>query len=239
MHPKKIIPEDSMNILIFGPNGSGKGTQGAVVQKKFNITHVESGVLFRENIKGGTELGKKAKEYIDKGDLVPDEITIPMILDRLKSDDCKNGWLLDGFPRNPEQAVALEKALDEASIKLDYIIEISLDRETAKKRIMGRRLCENDNNHPNNIYIDEIKPAEKDGDVVCRVCGGKLSTRADDQDEGAINKRHDIYYDADKGTMAAVNYFKKLADSGKMNFVELDGKPSVKIVSETLEQKLK
>lgn len=228
-----------MNILIFGPNGSGKGTQGAVVQKKFNITHVESGVLFRENIKGGTELGKKAKEYIDRGDLVPDGITIPMILDRLKKDDCKTGWLLDGFPRNPEQGVALEKALDEAGIKLDYIIEISLDRDTAKKRIMGRRLCEKDNNHPNNIYIDEIKPAENGGETVCRVCGGKLSMRADDQDEGAINKRHEIYYDAAGGTMAAVNYFKKLAEDGKMSFVELDGKPSVKIVSENLEKKLK
>jgi adenylate kinase len=227
-----------MNILIFGPNGSGKGTQGAVVQKKFNITHVESGALFRENIKGGTELGKKAKEYIDRGDLVPDSITIPMILDRLKKDDCKNGWLLDGFPRNPEQAVALEKALEEAGIVLDYIIELSLDRETARKRIMGRRLCENDNNHPNNIYIDEIKPAEKNGELVCRVCGGKLSTRADDQDEAAINKRHDIYYDSVNGTMAAVNYFKRIAAQKGMKFIELDGTPSVKSVTENMEKAL-
>jgi adenylate kinase len=156
-----------MNILIFGPNGSGKGTQGAVVQKKFSITHVESGALFRENIKGGTELGRKAKEYIDRGDLVPDGITIPMILDRLKKDDCKTGWLLDGFPRNPDQAEALEKALEEAGITLDYIIEISLDRDTARERIMGRRLCEKDNNHPNNVNIAEIKPAEKDGGIIC------------------------------------------------------------------------
>src|SRR5210317_2046211 len=108
-----------MNILIFGPNGSGKGTQGAVVQKKFNIAHIESGLIFRENIKGGTELGKKAKEYIDRGDLVPDDITIPMILDRLKQDDCKGGWLLDGFPRNKVQAETLAKALAEAGITLD------------------------------------------------------------------------------------------------------------------------
>ena len=228
-----------MNILIFGPNGSGKGTQGAVVQKKFSITHVESGALFRENIKGGTELGRKAKEYIDRGDLVPDGITIPMILDRLKKDDCKTGWLLDGFPRNPDQAEALEKALEEAGITLDYIIEISLDRDTARERIMGRRLCEKDNNHPNNVNIAEIKPAEKDGGIICRVCGGNLSMRADDQDEGAINKRHEIYYDAVNGTMAAVNYFKKLAAGGKMKFIELDGTPSVKAVSETLERELK
>ncbi len=228
-----------MNILIFGPNGSGKGTQGAIVQKMYKITHVESGGLFRDNIKGGTELGKKAKEYIDRGDLVPDSITIPMILDRLKKDDCKNGWLLDGFPRNPEQAEALKKSLDGENIKLDYVIEISLDRETAKKRIMGRRLCENDNNHPNNIYIDGIKPEPVNGDFKCRVCGGSLSTRADDQDEGAINKRHEIYYDNSGGTMAAVFYFKKLSESGTLTkFITLDGTPGVSEVSDTLKKYL-
>lgn len=229
-----------MNILIFGPNGSGKGTMGAIVQKKYNISHVESGVIFRQNIKNGTELGKKAKEYIDKGDLVPDEITIPMILNRLKEDDCKNGWLLDGFPRNKEQARALNEALGNEGIRLDYVIEIILEREIAKKRIMGRRLCENDNNHPNNIYIDAIKPDEKNGEPVCRVCGGKLSARADDQDETAINKRHDIYYDAETGTMAAINYFKNVSkeNNGEPGVIEIDGKPSVKEVSENLLSKL-
>lgn len=222
-----------MNILIFGPNGSGKGTQGAIVQKIYNVTHVESGGLFRDNIKGGTELGKKAKEFIDRGDLVPDSITIPMILDRLQRDDCKNGWLLDGFPRTPEQAEALKKSLDTEGIKIDFVIEISLDREIAKKRIMGRRLCENDNNHPNNIFIDAIKPAEKDGGFVCRVCGGALSTRADDQDENAINKRHEIYYDAEKGTIAAVRFF-----NSSTKFIELDGTPGVGEVSEALKKQL-
>lgn len=230
-----------MNILIFGPNGSGKGTQGSVVQKKYSISHIESGVIFRENIKGGTELGKKAKEFIDRGDLVPDNITIPMILDRLQKDDCKNGWLLDGFPRNLEQAKALHEALNKAGIKLDYIVEIVLDRETSKNRIMGRRLCANDNNHPNNIYIDAIKPAEKDGGFVCRVCGGALSARSDDQDVDAISKRHDIYYDDKTGTIAAVNYFKKVAKEGKNapKVIELNGKPGVKDVTEELMNKLK
>lgn len=227
-----------MNILIFGPNGSGKGTQGAVVQKKFNITHVESGVLFRENIKGGTDLGKKAKEYIDRGDLVPDSITIPMILDRLKQSDCKNGWLLDGFPRNPEQAKAMNDALVKEGIALDFVIEIVLDRDTAKNRIMGRRLCVNDNNHPNNIYIEAIKPAEKDGKSLCRVCGGDLTARSDDQDEVAINKRHAIYYDDKNGTLAAVKFFRDLSKSGGFKIIELDGKPSVKEVSETLMSRL-
>lgn len=230
----------TMNILIFGPNGSGKGTQGAVVQKKFNLPHIESGVIFRENIKKGTQLGIKAKAYIDRGDLVPDDITIPMILNRLQEADCKNGWLLDGFPRNVEQAKALDKALKEAGMALDYVIEIVLDRDSAKKRIMGRRLCEKDNNHPNNIYIDAIKPAEKDGAFVCRVCGGKLSTRADDQDEAAINKRHDIYYDTKTGTLAAVQYFKDISkqNSGKPKIIEVDGTPGVKEVSEALLAKL-
>jgi adenylate kinase len=162
-----------------------------------------------------------------------------MILDRLKKDDCKSGWLLDGFPRNPEQAAALEKALGEAGIALDYIIEISLDRDTARKRIMGRRLCEKDNNHPNNIYIDAIKPEKKGDEFICRVCGGALSVRADDQDEAAIDKRHVIYYDDINGTAAAVKYFKKLAaGSGRMKFIELDGKPGVSDVSKVLIEKL-
>ncbi|PKL37970.1 MAG: adenylate kinase [Spirochaetae bacterium HGW-Spirochaetae-1] len=223
-----------MNILIFGPNGSGKGTQGAVVQKKFKITHIESGVIFRENIKGGTELGNKAKAYIDRGELVPDDITIPMILDRLQKDDCKSGWLLDGFPRNLEQAEQLKMALDKANMKLDFVIEILLDREIAKNRIMGRRLCAADNNHPNNIFIDAIKPAEKDGGFVCRVCGGSLSARSDDQDEVAIGKRHDIYYDAKTGTLAAVNYFKKVSKDAGIKVIELDGKPGVKEVGDSL-----
>lgn len=224
-----------MNILIFGPNGSGKGTQGAIIQKKFGVAHVESGAIFRKNISGGTELGKKAKAYIDRGDLVPDNITIPMILDRIKEDDCKKGWLLDGFPRNVVQAETLHKALKDANIKLDYVVEISLDRQTAKERIMGRRLCVNDNNHPNHIYIDAIKPAQKDGKMVCRVCGGELKTRADDQDEAAIGKRHDIYYDAKNGTMAAVNYFKKVSGP---KVIVVDGKPAIGEVSASLQKQL-
>ena len=221
-----------MNILIFGPNGSGKGTQGAIVQDKYNIAHIESGAIFRKNIGGGTELGKQAKEYIDRGDLVPDDITIPMILDRLKEDDCKDGWLLDGFPRNKVQAETLSKALHDENIKLDYVIEIVLDRAIAKIRITGRRLCANDNNHPNHIAFDAIKPVEKDGEMVCRVCGGALSARPDDQDDEAIDKRHDIYYDENSGTMAAVNFFKGHSDVTKV--ISIDGSPSIGEVTEKI-----
>ena len=224
-----------MNILFFGPNGSGKGTQGAILKDKYNTPHIESGAIFRDNIGKGTELGAKAKEYIDRGDLVPDEITIPMILDRLKQADCKDGWLLDGFPRNKNQAIKLDEALKAADMSLDIVVEILLDREIAKNRIMGRRLCVNDNNHPNNIYIDAIKP---DGDK-CRVCGGDLKTRDDDQDEAAIGKRHDIYYDTVDGTLASAYYFKELAaQHGSMKYITLDGKPSVKDVTAELVSKL-
>ncbi|MCF8082470.1 MAG: adenylate kinase [Deltaproteobacteria bacterium] len=225
-----------MKILFFGPNGSGKGTQGAIVKKKYGIPHIETGVIFRENISGGTELGKQAKAYIDRGELVPDSITIPMILDRLKEDDCKNGWLLDGFPRNLNQAKALDQALKAEGITLDIVIEMILDREIAKGRIMGRRLCVNDNNHPNNINIDAIKP---DGDK-CRICGGELKTRSDDQDEEAIDQRHNIYYDTETGTMAGVNYFKELSakNNGVPRIIELDGRPGVQEVSQELLEKL-
>ncbi len=224
-----------MNILFFGPNGSGKGTQGAILKDKYDTPHIESGAIFRENISEGTELGAKAKEYIDRGDLVPDEITIPMILDRLKRDDCKDGWLLDGFPRNKNQAIKLDESLKEADLALDIVVEIILDREIAKNRIMGRRLCVNDNNHPNNIFIDAIKP---DGDE-CRVCGGDLKTRDDDQDEEAISKRHNIYYDTNEGTMASAYYFKELAEKEtSIKYITLDGSPGVKEVTTELVSKL-
>ena len=221
-----------MKMLFFGPNGSGKGTQGAIVKEKYGIPHIETGVIFRDNISRGTNLGKEAKGYIDRGELVPDSITIPMILDRLKKDDCKNGWLLDGFPRNLTQAQELDKALSQEGINVDIVIDMVLDRQIAKNRIMGRRLCVNDNNHPNNIFIEAIKP---EGDK-CRICGGDLKARSDDQDEDAIDKRHNIYYDIETGTMAAVNFYRDLSvsNNGSPKLIELDGRPGVKEVSDNL-----
>ncbi|MFW6415043.1 MAG: adenylate kinase [Thermodesulfobacteriota bacterium] len=222
-----------MNVLIFGPNGSGKGTQGNLVKDKFNLAHIESGAIFREHIKQGTELGKKAKEYIDQGELVPDDLTIPMVLETLKEQG-QGGWLLDGFPRNLTQAEKLWDALQKEGMNLDYVIEIGLDRQVAKNRIMGRRLCENDPNHPNNIYIDAIKP---DGDK-CSVCGGALKSRADDQDEEAIDKRHDIYYDTKNGTLAAAYFFKDLAEKGKTKYIDLEGDRDIQVIKKELEEKL-
>ena len=145
-----------MNILIFGPNGSGKGTQGNLIKQKYNLAHIESGAIFREHIGGGTELGKKAKAYIDRGDLVPDDITIPMVLETLKTKG-KDGWLLDGFPRNMVQAQKLWEALRKEGLKLDYVVEILLPREVAKNRIMGRRLCK-ENNTPTISLLTPSSP---------------------------------------------------------------------------------
>jgi adenylate kinase len=223
-----------MNILMFGPNGSGKGTFGSILSGHFGIPQIETGVIFRENISQGTELGKKAKDYIAQGALVPDDITIPMILRRLKADDCKNGWLLDGFPRNIAQAEAFWKALKQENIKLHYVIELVLDRKTAKKRIVGRRLCTVDNNHPNNVNVEENKPVMKDGGLFCRVCGcGGLSTRTDDQDEAAIDKRHAIYYDTKMGTLAAIKFFKD-----RVKVIEVNTEPGVKEISAYLIKQL-
>jgi adenylate kinase len=218
-----------VNILIFGPNGSGKGTQGSLVKEKYNLDHIESGAIFRKHIGGGTELGLKAKEYIDKGELVPDDITIPMVLDVLKNASA-NGWLLDGFPRSIAQAEKLWDALQKDGVHLDYVIEILLPREVAAARIMGRRLCVNDPNHPNNVGIPAIAP--KDGK--CRVCGGELSERADDVDEGAINKRHDIYYNDETGTLAAAYFYKNKAGEAGFKYIELDGEGTIDAIKQTL-----
>jgi len=129
----------------------------------------------------------------------------------------------------------LAKALADAGINLDYVIEIVLDREIAKLRITGRRLCVNDNNHPNHIAFDAIKPVEKGGKLVCRVCGGDLKTRPDDQDDTAIDKRHNIYYDDVTGTMAAVNYFKQIRGP---KVISVDGTPSIPEVSEAIMKEL-
>lgn len=222
-----------MNILIFGPNGSGKGTQGELLKERFGLAHIESGAIFREQIKGGTTLGNQAKAYIDKGELVPDAITIPMVLETLQERG-KNGWLLDGFPRNMAQAKQLWEAMKAKGMKLDYVVEITLPREMAKQRIMGRRLCVENNNHPNNIHLPAIAPK---GDA-CRVCEGELTVRADDQDEDAINKRHDIYYDDKDGTLAAANFFKELAARGLTKYIELDGRGSIADIKDDLVGKL-
>ena len=223
-----------MKILFFGPNGSGKGTQGAILRQRYDIPHVESCAIFRHHIAGNTELGREANEFMMRGDLVPDAITIPMILERLAEPDCANGWLLDGFPRNRAQAEALMASFEETGIGVDIVVEIVLDRDVAKKRIVGRRVCVNDNNHPNNALIEAIMPVNGS----CRVCGGALSTRADDIDEAAVEKRQEIYYDEVHGTIASARFFESLAARGLLRYITLNGNNSVPEVSAELVTKL-
>jgi len=220
-----------MNVLIFGPNGSGKGLQGSVVQREFGICHIESGVIFRNQIAAKTELGMKAKMYMDKGELVPDEITIPMILNRLKQVDCNHGFLLDGFPRTRPQAEALWNALQKEGINLDFVVEIVLDRPIVRKRILGRRVCGKDGNHPNNVSVEALNPLMKADGLYCRVCGSQCSQRTDDIDEKAVDKRHDIYYSS---TMEAVGFLKTRA-----KHIQIDGRPSPVDVTADLRRQLK
>lgn len=222
-----------MNILLFGPNGSGKGTQGALIKKAFGLAHIESGAIFREHIHNNTELGKQAQAYMKRGDLVPDDITIPMVRDTLLGVMDK-GWLLDGFPRNMVQAQKLHEALEQKDVPIDFIIEIKLDNNIAKNRLMGRRLCKNDNNHPNNVAIPAIKPENN----ACRVCGEEIFTRPDDMDEAAITKRHDIYYDTNTGTLAAAYFFRDLCSQGQCTYITLDGTGDIKTIRDTLTKAL-
>ena len=127
-----------MRLILLGPPGAGKGTQASSIVAEYGITHISTGDIFRHNIKNETELGKKVKSYLDKGQLVPDELTIDLVWDRLSKDDCKKGFLLDGFPRTINQAEALQKGLEERGLKLDKVINIDVDKNILVKRLSGR-----------------------------------------------------------------------------------------------------
>lgn len=130
-----------MNLILLGPPGAGKGTQAAKIIEKYNIPHISTGDIFRENIKNGTELGKKAQEYMNAGQLVPDELVVEIATDRLTKDDCKDGFLLDGFPRTVFQAEALDKFLAERGSRIDNVLDIDVNREELMIRLTGRRVC--------------------------------------------------------------------------------------------------
>lgn len=207
-----------MRILIFGPNGSGKGTQSAFLAKQFQLAHVESGGIFRKNIKGGTALGEEALKYINKGELVPDSITIPMVLDRLAEADCQAGFILDGFPRTEDQATALLKGLATALTPLSVVVVINLPREVASSRLMGRHICPN--GHSNNLAIAQIAPIQNGDSFNCWSCGAGTTVRGDDVDVEAINLRLDIYF---KETMAALTVVENWAKAESVKVVHVDG----------------
>lgn len=175
------------SIILIGPQGSGKGTQAQLISESYGIPHVSTGDLFRKNIAEKTELGKQLAEYINQGNLVPDDLTLAILKDRLMQDDCKQGFLLDGYPRNIAQAKALDVVFAEMNIPLTNVICLDIPRELVFERLEGRRTC------PicNRVYHVKYNPPAIDG--ICDDDGGKLYQRDDDTAE-AINKRLDIYY---------------------------------------------
>lgn len=177
-----------MRLILLGAPGAGKGTQAVVLAEKFNIPHISTGDIFRNNIKNGTELGKKAKEYIDKGLLVPDEVTIDIVKDRLMQPDCSGGFVLDGFPRTIPQAEYLDRALTDMGIKLDAVINIQVPDTDIIMRMAGRRVCGKCGMSYHTVYK---KPREND---ICDNCGAELIQREDDKEETVI-KRLKTYHE--------------------------------------------
>ncbi|MEU3555953.1 adenylate kinase [Streptomyces fragilis] len=177
-----------MRIVLVGPPGAGKGTQAAFLAGNLSIPHISTGDLFRANIGQQTELGKLAKSYMDKGDLVPDEVTIAMAKDRMEQADAAHGFLLDGFPRNVSQAEALDGMLSESGMKLDAVLDLEVPEDEIVKRIAGRRICRKDSAH---VFHATYNPPKADG--VCDVCGGELYQR-DDDTEDTVRKRLEVYH---------------------------------------------
>ncbi len=177
-----------MNIVFLGPPGAGKGTQAKKIAEKYGIPQISTGDMFREHLSKGTELGQKAKEYMDKGQLVPDEIVLGMVEERLKQPDCEKGFILDGFPRTVPQAEALDKLLEKIGKKIDYAICIDVPDDELVKRLTGRRTCKN----CGMMYHVIFKPPKEEGK--CDVCGGELYQRADDNEE-TVRNRLKVYHE--------------------------------------------
>ena len=176
-----------MNIILLGPPGGGKGTQAKKIVEKYGIPHIATGDILREAVAKGTELGKKAKEYMEKGQLVPDEVVIGLIEERLKESDCEKGFILDGFPRTVAQAEALEKVLENMGRKIDHVIDIEVPEEELLKRLTGRRTCKK----CGAMYHIVFNPPKQEG--ICDKCGGELYQRADDNEE-TVKSRLEVYH---------------------------------------------
>ena len=197
-----------LRTILLGPTGAGKGTQAAKIVEKYGVPHISTGDIFRENIKKGTELGKKAQEYMNRGELVPDDLVIEIATTRLLEDDCRNGFLLDGFPRTVYQAEKLDEFLAARDSKIDKVLDIAVEKDELIARLTGRRVCKacGASFHVVNI------PPKKEG--VCDFCGGELIQRADDNLETVTN-RIDVY---EAQTMPLVEYYEKAG-----NLVHIDG----------------
>lgn len=187
-----------MKIVMLGAPGAGKGTQAIKIADKYDIPHISTGNIFRANIKGGTELGQKAKSYIDKGELVPDEVTIGMLLDRIAQDDCKNGYVLDGFPRTIPQAESLTEALKSQGDRIDFALNIDVPDEAIIKRMSGRRAC------PKCGATYHIVYAAPKTENICDKCGTELIIRSDDKPE-TVKDRLNVYH---QQTEPLIAYYK-------------------------------
>lgn len=186
-----------MKIIMLGAPGAGKGTQAKKIAEKYGIPHISTGDIFRANIKNQTELGRKAKEYMDQGMLVPDELTLELIMDRFTKEDCQNGYVLDGFPRTIPQAEALTQALADQQDAVDYAINVDVPDEAIVSRMSGRRACLS----CGGTYHIKFNPTRVEG--ICDVCGGELVLRNDDKPE-TVQKRLDVYHEQ---TQPLIEYY--------------------------------
>jgi adenylate kinase len=208
-----------MKIIMLGAPGAGKGTQAKMIAEKYGIPHISTGDIFRANIKNGTELGKKAKSYMDQGLLVPDELVVDLVVDRVQQDDCAEGYILDGFPRTIPQAEALDAALGED--KIDYAMDIEVPDENIITRMSGRRACVGCGATYHIVY----NPTKADG--ICDACGEQLILRDDDKPE-TVQKRLDVYHEQ---TQPLIDYYKAAG-----NLVEMDGTVDIKVVFDHIVQ---
>ena len=212
-----------MRLIMLGAPGAGKGTQAAKVAEKYQIPHISTGDIFRANIKNGTELGKKAKSYMDAGGLVPDELVCDLVADRIAQDDCKKGFILDGFPRTIPQAEALDKAVEKLGTKIDYAVDIEVPDENIIERMSGRRACLGCG------ATYHIKYNAPKTENVCDTCGGSLVLRDDDKPE-TVKKRLDVYHTQ---TQPLIDYY-----SARGNLLTVDGTQSLDDVFASIISKL-
>ena len=203
-----------MKIIMLGAPGAGKGTQAKMIADKYHVPHISTGDIFRANIKNGTELGMEAKKYMDQGLLVPDELTVKILLDRVAKEDCKDGYVLDGFPRTIPQAEVLDKALAERGESIDYAVDVDVPDENIVKRMSGRRACLSCGA---TFHLEHVPPKEEG---ICDRCGKELVLRDDDKEETVLN-RLKVYHDQtqpliqfykDKGVMQAVDGTKSMQE---------------------------
>lgn len=187
-----------MKIIMLGAPGAGKGTQAKMIAERYSIPHVSTGDIFRENIKNGTALGAEAQTYMNKGLLVPDELTVKILLDRVKKEDCRNGYVLDGFPRNIPQAEVLDNALSEIGEKVDYAINVNVPDENIVRRMSGRRACVT----CGATYHTEHVPPKTEG--ICDICGKELMLREDDKPE-TVASRLQVYHEQTQPLMEYYN----------------------------------